>query len=265
MDRELFFMPVLGILTCEILELEFSHLLAADPEVGSITVLKNDFSLRLIESLESKGLMPKTISSLEEFTPVPAKGLEILVRVLELGLHDRKVLLQEGLAQAGREIGPRVDALLLGYGLCGNALADPEALLAEAGVPVFIPWDEDHPVDDCVGLIIGGRENYYEEQCRVAGTFFMIPGWTRHWKRIFNKEHSGWNMEMAKRLFTRSGYERSLLVPNGILTEAEMKENIEEFNSLLGFRTETRPGTLDLLKQALEAAKTALNLKDREP
>ena len=86
----------------------------------------------------------------------------------------------------------------------------------------------------------------------------MIPGWTRHWKRIFNKEHNGWNMEMAKRLFTRSGYERSLLVPNGILSEAEMKENIEEFNRLLGFRTETRPGTLDLLKQALEAAKTGL-------
>ena len=132
-------MPVLGILTCEILELEFAHLLAADPEVGSITVLKNDFSLRLIESLESKGLMPKTISSLKEFTPVPAKGLEILVRVLELGLHDRKVLLQEGLAQAGEEMGPRVDALLLGYGLCGTPWPTPRPCWPRPGSRCLSP------------------------------------------------------------------------------------------------------------------------------
>jgi hypothetical protein len=71
-------------------------------------------------------------------------------------------LFQEGLAAAGKEMGARVDALLLDYGLCGNALAEPAALLAESGVPAFIPWDEEHPVDDCVGLIIGLRENYYE-------------------------------------------------------------------------------------------------------
>ena len=34
----------------------------------------------------------------------------------------------------------------------------PDELLADAGVPGFIPMDQDHPVDDCVGLIIGGRE-----------------------------------------------------------------------------------------------------------
>ena len=35
-------MGILGILTCEILELEFAELLAADKEVGRITVLEND-------------------------------------------------------------------------------------------------------------------------------------------------------------------------------------------------------------------------------
>ena len=35
---------------------------------------------------------------------------------------------------------------------------------------------------------IGGRECYYKEQCKVAGTFFMIPGWTYHWKRMFEQE-----------------------------------------------------------------------------
>jgi hypothetical protein len=248
-------MPVLGILTCEILELEFAHLLRSDPEIRKITVVEDEYSAELIRLLANDGLPIQKIDHTKSFTRKESEGLEVLIRVLELGLHNRKRLLQEGLAAAGREMGPRVDALLLGYGLCGNALADPAALLAEAGVPVIIPMDEDHPVDDCVGLIIGGREAYYEEQCRVAGTFFMIPGWTRHWRHIFRKEHGGWSEELARRLFTGSGYERSLLVPNGLLPQEEMRENIAEFNRLFGFRAEVRPGTLALLGQSWAAAK----------
>ncbi len=251
-------MPTLGILTCEILELEFAHLLTSDPEITRVTVVEDEYSQTMTALLEESGLRPRRIKGAENFVRKADNGLEVLVRVLELGLHTRKRLLQEGLAAAGKEMGPRVDALLLGYGLCGNALADPAALLSESGVPVFIPWDEDHPVDDCVGLVIGGRENYYEEQCRVAGTFFMIPGWTRHWKYIFRKETGGWSEDLARRLFTGSGYERSLLIPNGLLSEEAMKENIEEFNRMFGFRTETRPGTLNLLTQAWSAAKKSL-------
>lgn len=233
----------IGILTCEILELEFAHLLISDPKIHRVTVVEEEYSQTLTALLEESGLRPRRIKGAEDFVRTADSGLEVLIRALELGLHNRKRLLQEGLAAAGKEMGPRVDALLLGYGLCGNALADPAALLAESGVPVFIPWDEEHPVDDCVGLVIGGRENYYQEQCRVAGTFFMILGWSE---------------ELARRLFTGSGYERSLLIPNGLLSEEAMKENIEEFNRMFGFRSETRPGTLDLLTQAWNSAKRSL-------
>jgi hypothetical protein len=57
-----------------------------------------------------------------------------VVRVLELGLHKNKKTLQEGLIKAASEIGPYVDVILLGYGLCGNALQKPGELLVEAGV-----------------------------------------------------------------------------------------------------------------------------------
>ncbi len=59
-----------------------------------------------------------------------------------------------------------------------------DELFAGTPVPVFLPMDEDHPVDDCVGLIIGGRENYYEEQCKCAGTMFMNSGFARHWESL---------------------------------------------------------------------------------
>ena len=250
-------MSVLGIVTCEILELEFAHLLNHDPELSRVTVLDDSRSERLIGTLESNGMENlKRIPRVNEFTQNSKGQLEVLVCVLELGLHNRKQSLQEGLQKAALALSPHVDALLLGYGLCGNALAKPDELLSDAGVPIFIPMDEDHPVDDCVGLLIGGRDCYYAELCEVAGTFFMIPGWTHHWRRIFDREFGNVSVDMAKRLFEH--YERSLLIPTPVMSKGEMRKNVEEFNNLFEFRCEAREGTMNLLYETWENAKAFL-------
>jgi len=251
-------MAVLGVITCEILELEFAYLLAKDPDISGVTMLEDRYSLGMIEALESHNFSPRRIPILRGFTPNQPDRLEVLVCVLELALHNRKRFIQEGLIKAAREMGRYVDAIVLGYGLCGNALQKPEELLADANAPIFIPMDQDHPVDDCVGLLIGGRECYYKEQCRVAGTFFMIPGWTRHWKELFKKEYGSFDVEFARRIFGMSNYERSLLIPNPTLSVNKMKHNIDEFNQLFGFRTELKQGNLDMLKKTWETAKQFL-------
>jgi len=46
-------MRVLGILTCEILELEFAYLLRRDSDVARITVREDARSARLMEVLQS--------------------------------------------------------------------------------------------------------------------------------------------------------------------------------------------------------------------
>lgn len=248
-------MAVLGVITCEILELEFACLLASDRQIAAVTVIEDTHSMGLIEALEARGLSPRRIPLLRGFIADRPNRLEVLVRVLELALHNRKRDLQQGLAKAAREMGRYVDAIVLGYGLCGNALQKPHELLADAGAPVFIPMDQDHPVDDCVGLLIGGRDRYYQEQCKVAGTFFMIPGWTRHWRELFKKEYGRFDVDFTRRIFAGAGYERSLIVPTPALAEADMRENIEEFNCLFGLRTEIRQGTLSLLENAWKSAK----------
>jgi hypothetical protein len=253
-------MAVLGIVACEILELECAHLLSTDQDIAGVTVVEDAHSAGFIEALESKGRFePRRLPLVKGFSPSFGDGLEVLVRVLELALHRRKRLLQEGLVKAVMDMARYVDGIMLGYGLCGNALEKPEELLAEAGVPVFLPQDEGHCVDDCVGLIIGGRTSYYEEQCREAGTFFMIPGWTKHWRRLFAQEYGQLDPQMAKRIF--SGYKRSLLIPTPVLAEDEMRENIEEFNCLFGFRTEVRAGTLEILHRTWERAKQELSIR----
>jgi len=251
-------MPVIGVITCEILELEFAHLLSTDPDVAGITVLEDATSAGFLEVVEAMGRLElRRIPLLRGFSPAFNGRMEVLVRVLELALHNRKHLLQEGLGKAVKEMARHVDCIVLGYGLCGNALQKPEEMFADAGVPIFIPMDEDHPVDDCVGLIIGGRECYYSEQCKEAGTFFMIPGWTKHWRRLFDKEYGKMDTKMLKRVF--SDYKRSLILPTVVLSEDQMRRNIEEFNSMFDFRTEVQEGSLDMLFKTWDAAKQTLS------
>jgi hypothetical protein len=251
-------MPVLGVITCEILELEFAHLLANDREISEVTVIADCYALGMIGALKAKNLIPRRIPILRQFDARSTDRLNVLVRVMELALHNRKRILQDGLVKAARAMGRYVDALVLGYGLCGNALEKPHELLEDAGIPIFIPMDQDHPVDDCVGLIIGGRECYYREQCRLAGTFFMIPGWTRHWKELFIKEYGKFDVAFTRRIFGMANYERSLLIPNPVLSVEEMRKNIAEFNQLFGLRTELLQGTMDILNKTWESAKAYL-------
>jgi hypothetical protein len=233
--------------------------------VDRLTVLEDERSRRLIDKLRANGLQNRhqslqLIPQVNVFKPNPSVKLEVLVRVMELALHDRKKILREALVKAASEMSPHVEAIFLGYGLCGNALDKPEVLLADTGIPVFILMDEDHPVDDCVGLLIGGRTCYYGEQCKTAGTFFMIPGWTSHWKRIFDKNFGKTSTDMAKRLFAH--YERSLLITTPIMPDDEMHRNIEEFNSMFGLRTDKRAGTLQILIESWQAAKAHLKESD---
>jgi len=253
-------MSTLGILTCEILELEFAELVGNDPELAQVTVLEDEHSARLLEFLESMGVKQlHRIKDLNAFRPGSQNRIEVLIQVLELALHNRRRTLQQGLIEAACNLGPHVDALMLGYGLCGNALEKPDELLSGAGVPIFIPMDEDHPVDDCVGLLIGGRECYYGEQCKTAGTFFMIPGWTYHWKRMFDQEFGNLSIDMAKVLF--KNYERSLLISTDTMSQDEMSRNSKVFNNLFDLRQETRDGTLQILYQSWNSAKAYLNSK----
>ena len=46
-------MPKLGVVSCQILELEFALILVNDPDVTEILVIENQFSKDLLEKLEN--------------------------------------------------------------------------------------------------------------------------------------------------------------------------------------------------------------------
>jgi hypothetical protein len=85
----------------------------------------------------------------------------------------------------------------------------------------------------------------------------MIPGWTTHWKRMFEQEFGNLSLEIAKRLFKH--YERSLLISTPNMSLEEMKQNSKAFNELFGLRTEVCKGTLSIFQETWDTAKKYLN------
>lgn len=48
-------MTTIGIITCQILELEFAHLMSTDRQVSDIFVMDNEFSQDMISELKTHG------------------------------------------------------------------------------------------------------------------------------------------------------------------------------------------------------------------
>jgi hypothetical protein len=246
---------VIGIITCEILEREFAGLLADDPAIGRISVLENRHSARLIALLGERARCElQCLPHMHAYRPEPAERIEVLVRVLALGLHRKRKVLRDALRGAADELAPHVSTLLLGYGLCGNALDDPRSLL-DVDVPLVLPTDQDHPVDDCVALSLGGRDAYFSELRACPGTYFLTPGWSTHWPRMFDTGNG--ELAQAGRQRVLAGYQRALLVLTPALADAPMRRLGRAFCAVTGLRLEERRGSLTLLAEAWARAKRA--------
>lgn len=246
-------MTTIGIITCEILELEFAGLLADDPEIGRISVLEDRHSARLIDLLGEKARCElQRLPHMHAYRPEPAERIEVLVRVLALGLHRNREVLRDALRRAAAELAPHVATQLLGYGLCGNTLEDARALL-DVDVPLVLPVDGDHPIDDCVALSLGGREAYRAELRACPGTYFLTPGWAMHWPRMFDTARGELGQTGRQRVL--AGYQRALLVLTPALAETPMRRLGQAFCAATGLRLEERRGNLELLADAWAAAK----------
>ena len=127
--------------------------------------------MEVVESPESKGLYEKLartdlISRLEyrkatafEEGP-PDQGFSVVVRILPISLHQAVGLEGDGDVQIWR-IEPSCASVLVFYGLCGNAFRKIEELTTGLRTSVVILKDSRNSiVDDCVGAVLGGTEEY---------------------------------------------------------------------------------------------------------
>jgi hypothetical protein len=256
---------VIGLLTCEVLENEMAHMLSHDPDIGRVTFVESDPATDSIASLnELLGNRLRRIKDVAEFLPDPALSFEVLAVMLRVGLHMDKTTLREGVTGQARILSEKSDILVLGYGLCGNVLLDIEKQLADLHCPIVMPQNQDgSTIDDCVCLVLGGTEKYLEQVHREAGTWFVTPGWLKHWETLLVKELHCPDIATVKWVFKKADYKRVLMVDTGIGERETLRAETEKFADVFGFYVEETKGTLNILERAFEQAKGLLNERER--
>jgi hypothetical protein len=90
------------------------------------------------------------------------------LEMLEYGLHNIPGNLHSRLQAAIDATGPEYGTILLGYGLCANAILG----LNSRGFRLVIPR-----ADDCITLFLGSRQEYLRQLSLAPGTFFLTKGW----------------------------------------------------------------------------------------
>jgi len=102
----------------------------------------------------------------EELKPLLPENFEM--EVLEYALHNIPEELHTRLQAAIDRTDPSCDTILIGYGLCANAIVG----IKSRNFRLVIPR-----ADDCIALFLGSRAAYQEQFRKAPGTFYLTRGW----------------------------------------------------------------------------------------
>jgi hypothetical protein len=89
-------------------------------------------------------------------------------QVLDFGLHVNPKQLKRILQETIDAMAPETDTILLGYGLCSQAVVELQANDCTLVVP---------KVDDCITLFLGSGAAYQEQFRAEPGTYYLTKGW----------------------------------------------------------------------------------------
>lgn len=114
----------------------------------------------------SRTLVMACATVIEEMLPLLPSGMQH--RVFDFGLHINAQRLRQTLQEAIDAVSGQFDTIILGYGLCSQALIGIKANSCRLVAP---------RVDDCIAIFLGSR-SAYSLQCRAEpGTYYLTKGW----------------------------------------------------------------------------------------
>jgi hypothetical protein len=88
--------------------------------------------------------------------------------VLDFGLHTNPKSLKKALQNAINSSAPDIETIILGYGLCSQAVVG----LRSGSRTLIIPR-----VDDCIAIFLGSAAEYQKQYRSAPGTYYLTEGW----------------------------------------------------------------------------------------
>jgi hypothetical protein len=103
---------------------------------------------------------------IEEMLPLLPPGMDY--HVLDFGLHVNPEALKHALQEAVNASATLAETIILGYGLCSQAVVGLRANDCTLVVP---------RVDDCIAIFLGSGEVYKAQSRAEPGTYYLTKGW----------------------------------------------------------------------------------------
>jgi hypothetical protein len=176
------------------------------------------------------------------------------IEYVEIGLHEYPEELKQMIVGKVNSLKGRVDAVFLCYGHC-QSLKD---ITSELSIPT-VTLD----VEDCVGAFLTMPE-YDKERMKCAGTWYATPAFAEmgvdYFERDLRKAAANMDTDQfdidwyLKALF--EAYSRCLYVHSGVGDRERLESLARDFSDRLKLRFESRDGTLVILIDALNRARS---------
>ncbi len=182
---------------------------------------------------------------IEEMIPLIPEGTEY--EILDFGLHINPEQLRHTLQQRIDVLQKPYDAVILGYGLCSQAVIGIQARQS----PLVIPR-----VDDCIAIFLGSRDAHREQHAREPGTYYLTKGWIEVGDTPFNEYErmvQQYGRERADRLIRimLAHYTRLALINTGQYELEKYREYTRQTAEQFGLRYEEIPGSTALIRKML--------------
>ena len=182
---------------------------------------------------------------IEEMLPLLPPGVDY--RVLDFGLHVNPEALKRALQEAIDASAISDKTILLGYGLCSQAVVG----LRANGCTLVVP-----KVDDCIAIFLGSGEAYKAQSRAEPGTYYLTKGWIEAGDSPFGEydslvKHHG--EEKARRLMGKilKNYTRLALINTGQYELERYRDYSRRTAERFGLRYEEIPGSNALIKKLL--------------
>jgi hypothetical protein len=176
---------------------------------------------------------------------MPHLSPAVKYQVLDFGLHVNPDALRSTLQKAIDRASETADRIILGYGLCSQAVVGLQA----NGCTLVVP-----KVDDCIAIFLGSGEAYREQARSAPGTYYLTKGWIEAGDSPFHEYDSlveQYGLEKARRLMARilKNYTRLALINTGQYELERYRDYSRRTAERFGLRYEEIPGSDALVKR----------------
>ncbi len=193
----------------------------------------------------NKTLVIACATVIEEMTPILPKGMQ--QRVLDFGLHSFPEKLRVTLQTEIDAVSDDIQTILLGYGLCSQAVIGITARKASLVMP---------RVDDCIALFLGSREAYNAQSRFEPGTYYLTKGWIEvgatpidEYDQMVQRYGQARAERVQKIMYKH--YTRLALINTGQYDIERYREYARQTAERYGFRFEEIEGSNALVKKMI--------------